>query len=400
MKILVVHNHYQQFGGEDAVVQLECALHKKYGQDVYIFERSNHEIHKASWSKIGRNLFQMHWRKETFDEIVQVIKNFKPDIAHIYNTHFMITPSVYYACHASGVPTVQSLYNYRLICANALLLRDGHYCEECLHHSRWRSVLYRCYRDSSFLTACVVKSQNLHWRRGTWLHQIDSYITANQYSREKFVQAGIARDKFYIKPHFVYPDPTLRTQMGDYALYVGRLSEEKGVRVLLNAWETLPEIPLKVLGTGPLLVELRQWVQSKKMDHVEILGYRPDQEFLQYLGGAKFLIMPSISQDNSPRTILEAYARGVPVLASSLEGIKEMLQDEGTGRIFEAGDIEDLRAKARWLAKDDERLKRMGKLARMEYEGKYTAEKNYEILMNIYQQTLERFKRKTANAKE
>lgn len=388
MRILFIHNHYRQYGGEDAVSKSEYDLLARKGETIHLYERGNQEFDRYSPLDKASRLFSMAWSNGSYEDVKKIIKDFCPDVAHVYNTHFMVTPAVYYACQEANVPVVQSLYNFRWMCANALFLRNGKHCEECMTRSRWRSVFYRCYRNSALLTACVVKALNTHWQEETWMRAIDAYIVATGYARKKFVEAGIPQEKIFIKPHFIYPDPGMRRKEEGYAFYVGRISEEKGVGSLLKAWEALGSSPLKIMGEGPLLAELKSIVLAKGMSNIEILGYRPEEEYRKFLSQARFLIVPSIGHDNFPRTIAEAYSYGVPVLASSVEGIKEYVKEKVTGATFQAGDAADLANKARWLFKEGN-LAQMGRNARREFEEHYTAEKNYEFLSGIYRRAME-----------
>lgn len=394
MKVLIVHNYYQQRGGEDVVVETETDLLRRKGEDVRLWTRNNSEIFSCNPIEKILSLWNSRWSVSSYKIIKQILREFRPDIVHVHNTYFLITPSIYYACKEENVPAVQSLFNYRLICANALLLRNNQPCDLCLHRSRLHAVRYACYGHSRFLSGMVVRMQNYHWRKGTWTQQVEGYITSNEYNRQKHIAAGIPAEKIYLKPHIIRPPqpPTARNK--DFVFYVGRLSPEKGLRVLLEAWKELRAIPLKIMGDGPLLGELRKFVGDHQLRHVEILGYRPDAEFQKILERTKIMVVPSICNDNFPRTIVEAYAYGVPVLASRLSGIKEFVRDYKTGVLFEAGNAPDLASKARWMVEDTDRLERMGEAAYNEYQMNYTADKNYQRLMEIYHHVIAEYGRK------
>jgi glycosyltransferase involved in cell wall biosynthesis len=388
MKILIAHNHYQQYGGEDAVVQSEIDMLKKKGHDVYFYERSNKELLPLSWpKKIGR-LLNMHWSEHSYQEMKRILNAFRPDIFHSYNTFYMMTPAVYKACQDARVPVVQSLYNYRLVCANGLMLKNGKHCEACLTEPRWKSIFHRCYRKSYVLTACVMKMIDYHWKKQTWLNQVKHYITATEFSRNIFTRAGIPADKITVKPHFLVTDPGMQSEHGAYALYIGRISVEKGVGLLLDAWKNVKGMDLKIMGEGPLLNEIKKKVEQEGLTTVRVLGYQPQEEYKKLLRGAAFLIVPSINYDNFPLVITESYANGIPVLASSLEGIKERVKEKESGMTFRTGDKDDLTAKAQFMIDHKEMTAHMKKGARLEYETHYTSDKNYERLMAIYQKAI------------
>ncbi len=387
----MVHNRYQQFGGEDAVFQAESELLRRHGHEVYLYERSNAEINQYNFLEKQRHILQMDWSKKTYNEIQGILKGFAADICHVYNTFFMVTPAVYYACRDAKVPVVQSLYNYRLMCANALFLREGRHCEECLHHSRWRGVKYGCYKGSKLFTALVVRMLNKHWQKGTWNQLIDGYITATEFSRRKHGEAGIPAEKVTVKPHFYENQNGRRENDQGYALYIGRISAEKGVRVLLRAWTSLPDVPLKIIGEGPLLTEIKESVAQENLKRVQVLGYCSDEDYIRHLKSAACVVVPSICHDNFPRTIVEAFSYGVPVIASRLDGIKEYIAEGRTGLLFETGNAADLAKQLQKFLNDKKRMAFMGQEARREYESHYTPGRNYEYLMKIYEQAKERY---------
>jgi glycosyltransferase involved in cell wall biosynthesis len=391
MRILIVHNYYQQRGGEDIVVETEANLLTQKGHDVRLWARNNSEFPSFSFLKKIQTLWRMPWSTASYKTMKQMVREFRPDIVHVHNTYFLITPSIYYACREEHVPVVQSIFNYRLICANALLLRDSQPCDLCVRGNRWNAVKYACYGQSRFLSGLVVRMQNTHWRKGTWKQMIDGYITSNEYNRQQHILAGIPAEKIHLKPHLIDLPQLSSAGNEGFAFYVGRLSPEKGVRVLLNAWKDLRGVPLKIMGDGPLLEETRQFVEHHQLTNVEVLGYRPDQEFQQLLSQASLLVVPSICHDNFPRTIVEAYAYGVPVLASRLSGIQEFVHDNKTGVLFEAGNVQDLVSKARWMMGHPDRLKEMGKAAQNESRTNYTVDKNYQRLMEIYTQVINEY---------
>lgn len=399
MRILIAHNRYQNAGGEDAVMQTECDLLKRFGEEVYLYERTNHEINSYPIRRKISFLWEMNWSRRSYRELKKIIREFRPDVAHFHNIFFMMTPSVYYACREENIPVVQSQHNFRLFCSNGLLFRDNHICEECLEHSLWRGVRYRCYKKSRFMTTLLVRTIEGHWKKGTWVNMIDCYITATEFTRQKYIAVGIPPEKILVKPHFVYPDSGIRDQDKGYALYVGRLSPEKGVSFLLKAWRDIKDVPLKIMGSGPLCDSLRSFASSNDLRQVEFLGYLAQEQYTEYMKGAKFIIVPSVCYENFPRVIAEAYAFGIPVLASRLGTMADLLQNNVTGILFDPENISDLRAKVKWLASQDEVLKDMGKRARRLYEEKYAAEKNYEILLGIYKKAIEFHKRNNNYAK-
>ncbi len=387
MKILVAHNYYRTPGGEDAVFRSECELLKNFGEEVILYERSNAELDAFSGLRKFKYLFSLGYSRKTYNEIRALIKKFRPDVAHFHNIFFMITPAAYFACKDEGVAVVQSQHNFRLLCSNALFYRNNKPCEDCLRKSLWEGVRHKCYRGSRLLTAFIAWAIDRHWKNKTWINKVDMYITAADFTRQKYLQKGIPQEKIAIKPHFLSKDPGKRNGDKSYALYVGRLSQEKGVDVLIEAWKSLKNIPLKIVGHGDQWNQLREL--AKNNSDIEFLGRLPEQECEKYLREARVLVIPSVCYESFPRILVEAYAHGLPIIASRLGSLAELIIDGKTGLLFEPGNAQDLAQKIRVLADDKNRRLAMEKEARLEYEQKYTPEKNYKQLMAIYKQAIE-----------
>jgi glycosyltransferase involved in cell wall biosynthesis len=389
MKVLLVHNSYQQPGGEDVVFEQERRMLERAGHQVVVYHRSNHELDEASL--VGRLTLapKVIWSADTRREFAEILLREKPQVIHIHNTFMMISPSVYSACREARVPVVQTLHNYRLLCPAATFFRQGRVCEECLEHSLWRGVRHGCYRDSRAQTAVVALMLAVHRRRNTWAKEVNYFIALSEFSRGKFIEAGIAADKIGVKPNFVHPDPGERLDIGKYALFVGRLSPEKGSDTLLAAWKLLHRrIPLMVVGDGPLSTLFAAGADQRGPGNISLRGRLTRDQTRQAIKGASFLILPSGCYENFPMSVVEAFACGVPVICSRLGAMPEIVADTRTGLYFTPGDPEDLARKVEWAWTHPEQMAGMGKEARREYEAKYTAESNYRMLMDIYQDAL------------
>src|SRR5579862_4499548 len=221
MKIVMVHNTYQQPGGEDVVFQQECANLSRFGHEVVRYQRSNFEIDKLS--ALGRLALPKNiiWSAGTRREFSALLEREHPDLVHVHNTFVMVSPSVYAACRDHGVPVVQTLHNFRLLCPGATLYRDGHICEDCLTGSLWNSVRNSCYRGSKSASATVALMLATHRRLGTWRDSIDRYIALTEFARDKFLSAGFPAHKIAVKPNFVGSDPGARTETSGFALFAG-----------------------------------------------------------------------------------------------------------------------------------------------------------------------------------
>ncbi len=389
MKVLLVHNYYQQPGGEDVVYQQERKLLESHGHQVVTYERNNSEL--LGYSTLQRFLLPKKtiWAGDVYREVLDMVRRERPQIAHAHNTFVQISPSVFAACREGGVPVVQTLHNFRLLCPAATLFRDGKVCEACPESGLWQGVRHACYRDSYTATAATALMLATHrWAR-TWSHVVTGYIALTEFSRRKFVGAGLPREKIHVKPNFVAPDPGCKEIFGDFAVYVGRLSPEKGPKTLLRAWRQLRVlIPLQIIGDGPLRPELEQMASQFNLPNVVFTGRLSSEEARSRIRHARLLILPSECYENFPMTAVEAFSCGTPVLCSRLGAMQEIVHDQSNGLHFTPGRPEDLAATLEWAWNNPGRIRAMGKAARQHYEQKYTAEANYNALMEIYEHVI------------
>jgi glycosyltransferase involved in cell wall biosynthesis len=350
-----------------------------------LFVEDNKRIPKMGKAKLALNTI---WSWSAHEDLLTLLRREKPDLVHFHNTFPLISPSAYSACRAMGVPVVQSLHNYRLSCPAATFFRAGQPCEACLGKSfAFPGVQHKCYRNSALQTSVVASMLTYHQWRDTWRKMVTVYIALSEFSRAKLVQSGLPAPKIMVKPNFVESPLASHSSAGrGYVLFAGRLSNDKGVSTLLDAWSGLDDIPLKVAGDGPLRADVETFNAVNKS--FEFLGYRARQDVLAYMRQARFLVFPSEWYEVFPMTIVEAFASSLPVIASRLGAMAELIRDGETGLLFAPGDPKDLADKVRWLWRHPEEASRMGRAAREEYQKKYTPERNYQLLMQIYTQAL------------
>jgi glycosyltransferase involved in cell wall biosynthesis len=390
MRILVFHNWYQQPGGEDNVVRTEMALLADHGHAVELLDADNHSI--TTWlSKVqtaGSAAHSPAAKRHVTEELARV----QPDIVHVHNFFPLLTPAILDACREAGVPVVHTLHNFRLLCPGATLLRDGRVCELCVTGSTVNAVRYRCYRDSYPGSAAVAWMVGLHRYLRTFERQVDRFIALTDFARSIFVKAGFPADLIAVKPDatldpfVLYGDPHDRPAEDATALYLGRLSPEKGVQTLLKAWRNVPA-PLRVAGAGPLETIVQAAARDPR-ERVTYVGQVSPEGAHEELSRARFLVMPSRCYEGFGIVIIEAFAHGTPVLASRLGSMAELVDDGVTGLLFEPGDAKDLARKAMWLFRNPDEARRMGKAARRTFEERYTLECNYDRLMSIYDKAL------------
>ncbi len=389
MRILVVHNEYRIAGGEDVAVRADVALLRSAGHDVTVFTRTNHDVDAQGALAQLRLAIGTSWSQRSYSDIAEILRARRIEVAHFHNTLPLISPAAYYACARAGVPVVQTLHNYRLLCPAALFYRDGRICEECLDRGLHQAVRHACYRGSRPATAAVVTMLGVHRLCGTWQREVACYIALSQFARAKYVAGGLPEDRIRVRSNFVDPDPGERELPGDYAVLVGRLSEEKGVRTLLEAYESgAVAAPLRLIGDGPLLAEVTQRCAALPGGPVQVLGRLSTQDTIAQIKGARFLVFPSECYEAMPMTLIEAAACGVPAIASALGAAREIVGDGETGVLFQPGSAEDLARAVNRAWNDEEAVAAMGRRARREYETKYSAARAYETLSDIYRNVL------------
>ncbi|MBA3496736.1 MAG: glycosyltransferase [Gemmatimonadales bacterium] len=384
MKLLLVHNYYQQRGGEDVVFEAEAALLEEHGHHVLQYVARNEALVEASAWTVGR---QAVWNGTTYADLRRLLQRERPAVVHVHNTLPVISPAVFYAVRSAGVPVVQTLHNYRLLCPSATLFRDGKVCEDCLHRSiAVPAVRHGCYRGSRSASGVVAAMLALHHLAGTWKHNVDLFIALTEFARAKFVEGGLPGERIVVKPNFA-PDAGLARTGGDYALFVGRLSGEKGVKPLLEAWRRLGDrIRLRVIGDGPEAPLVSAAVRAGLA--VDFLGWQTPDVVATAMAGARFLVFPSTWYEPFGLGIIEAYAAGLPVLASDIGGLSELVKHRNTGLQVRAGDVDHLVQQVEWALSHPDAMRTMGVNARGEYEARYTPGRNYHLLIAAYQRAL------------
>lgn len=402
MKICLIHNFYQSASpsGEDTVFKNEVELFKKNGINVIKYEKHNDEIKDYGlWDKFLLS-FENIWSKRTYRELKTILKKEKPDIAHFHNIWYLISPSAYYACKDAGVPVVQTLHNFRYFCVNGLLMRDGRICEECIGKLPWKGARYGCYRDSVLYSFPLAFTEGIHSIAGTWKNKVDAYIALTEFGKKKFIECGLPSDRIFVKPNFLPDPPEPNYSHNGYGIFLGRISAEKGLNILINAFQYLSTMndelsaishqpfKLKIVGDGPLRENLERTISDRKVNEIEFLGKKNFHECMELLQQSRFLVLPALCYENFPLVIREAFACGKPVIASRLGAMAELVEEGKTGLLFEPGNPEDLADKMQWMIEHETECIKMGKNSRKVFEEKYTAEKNIEILMNIYRSVL------------
>ncbi len=389
MKILAVHNRYQRPGGEDQVFLDETTLLETRNHRVLRYEVRNEQVKHMSRLTLAKDTV---WNTSAYRELRALIRRERPDVVHFHNTLPLVSPAGYYAAKAEGVPVIQTLHNYRLLCPVALFFRDGRVCEDCMGKAvPWPGVVHGCYRGSRAASGVIATMLTVHRALRTWTEMVDVYVALTEFARNKFIEGGLPAGKIVVKPNFVAPDPGRGPGGGGYALFVGRLAPEKGTGTMLAAWDRLgTRYPLKIVGDGPLKDQVVR-VAAKRSD-VEWLGHRPVADVHALMRKAEMLVFPSQWYETFGRVAAEAFAAGTPVIAADIGAVAELVEHGRTGLKFRPGDPEDLATQVEWALSHPSELRRMREEVRAEFEAKYTAERNYLALMEIYDAALERKK--------
>ena len=378
MKVLVAHNAYQWSGGEDAVVDAEVALLRRHGHDVVLLKRHNDELESLGRATAAAGTL---WSSRTTQDWDDVVGSWRPDVLHVHNFFPLISPSLHWAASRDGVAVVQTLHNFRLMCPQAMFLREGRLCEDCLGKVPWRGVLHACYRGSRLQSAALAGMIVLHRGLNTWQRKVDRFIALSQFSRVKFIEGGLPAERVAVKPNFVDFQPPLQQPRAGF-LFVGRLSVEKGISTLLQASRGLPDRIVSVAGTGPELPLL------DSASNIDYLGSLAADDVRDRMQKATALVLPSIVYENFPRTLVEAYASGLPVVASRIGALAELVDDGKTGLLFDTADADDLGRKLRWALDHPDLMDRMGREARTRYEALFSADHNHTLLMEVYEEAM------------
>jgi glycosyltransferase involved in cell wall biosynthesis len=300
------------------------------------------------------------------------------------------SPSVVFAASKHKIPVILTLHNYRLICANALLLRDGKICELCINKKfPVDGIRYKCYRNSSLASATVTAITGFHKLFNTWKNKIDTYIALNEFSRSKLLYSSldIPPGKMITKPNFAVDRFDENLQRENFFLFAGRIVKEKGVHVLAQAFASIPEHKVIIIGDGPEKQILEQ--QYSSFSNIQFTGQMEKLKVNEYMKRCKAFICPSIWYEGAPLTIIEAFAAGTPVIASRLGAMEESITNGFNGLHFNPGDADDLSKKIKLFIAETGNNDLLYKNARQTYLEKYRPDAHYNAIMKIYQNAID-----------
>jgi glycosyltransferase involved in cell wall biosynthesis len=377
MRILILHSQYLSgwASGENSVVRDEERLLTNAGHNV------------VSWTPLpgpkvsaARLAARAVWSQSAIRQVRRLIRNHAPEIVHCHNVFPMLSPAVLRAGGAEAPKVVVTLHNYRMFCLPATFFREGQICELCLGRLPWRGVVFRCYRESLPGSAALAGSLSIHRAIGSFDH-VSLFLPVSRFVRDKHVQGGLSEDRMVVKPNFCWPKPR-REGLGAYFLYAGRLAPEKDVGTLLEAWKSIPE-PLIVVGDGPQ----REALQRMAPANVEFRGTVSAEGVTHLLQGARALLFPTKCNEGGPRSVIEAYAAGVPVIGTALGALPELIEPDLSGLLVSPGSSDAL-IEAVQTVMDPAKAKRLAAGAYDLWAGRYSPEKGLQALERAYQLTL------------
>lgn len=384
MKILLIHTFYQLAGGEDAVFEGEYRLLAK-NHEVHKQVFRNHNGLKGAWQFFGS--FWNARAKETLKKRMRIVH---PDVVHIHNWHYAAGPVIIRAAKELGIPVVLTLHNYRLLCPSATLLMNGKLFTDSLHASfPWAAIRKKAYRHSALQTFWLALIIWVHKKTGTWA-MVDKYVVLTDFAKSLFKRSvfGIPEERFTVKPNFTPPVAGNTLNRGNHFLFIGRLSEEKGIRVLLETFGDI-DIPLSIAGNGPLEAEVLESCKLHK--HINYLGRLNKEGVQAALQHCTALLFPSIWYEGMPMTLLEAFACGTPVIGSNIGAMQSMISHGYNGLLFEPGDAGSLKQQlGYWQSLSDGEKRVYQENACKTYQENYTPEKNEEWLKAAYYSVIEK----------
>lgn len=378
MRVLVAHNAYQLRGGEDAVVRSEVELLQSHGHEVLLYSRHNDEIPEQGRL---RTAAQALWSARTTREVGELLGRWRPDVVHAHNTFPLISPALHWAARRAGVPVVQTLHNFRLLCLQGTMLREQQPCTRCVGRAPLAGVVHGCYRGSRTQSAVLAASIMLHRGLGTWSRCVDRFVALTPFCRDQLVAGGIDAGRIVVEPNFVdLPEPPSKPRSA--LLYAGRLSPEKGTAVLAQALPGLPAGSVRVAGSGP------QQPLLAGLEACELLGPLQPADVAQEMARAVALVLPSTCYEGFPRALVEAYASALPVIASRLGSLADLVEDGVTGLLVEPADPAALARAMQWALAHPQRMAEMGRTARSRYEAQYTPQRALARRLALYQAVL------------
>lgn len=401
MKILLVNKFHYLKGGSEKVYfdtkelleknghtvvcfSMEHEKNEACADDQYFVSSVDYSTHDNWFSKAKRFIYN----KEATEKLEILLEQEKPDIAHLHNISHQLTPSILKPLKKRGIPIVQTLHDYQVICPNYRLYTEGEVCERCKKHKYYNCVIHKCVQNSAAASTLAALELKLQWLFRFYKEKVDLFISPSAFLKNKLAEWGVTRP-VEVVPNFVDTEKMQPAYMpGNYLICVSRLSEEKGVLTLLEAMQKLPDVQLKLVGDGPQKDNVEKFVKQRKLVNVQYLGEKRGLELQYLIRGARFLVLPSEWYENYPMVAIEAMALGKPILAANIGGLPEIVVENVAGWLFHSGSAKDLREKIQTHFGDIETIERLGRQARARVEQINCSKAHYEKLIACYNKVL------------
>jgi glycosyltransferase involved in cell wall biosynthesis len=401
MKILFVNKYYHPSGGPEKVLLQSKERLESLGDKVILFSMQHPRNLKTPYSRYfvcnvdyngsssfidkTRMALNMFYSVEAKKKMELLLDEEKPDIAHLHNIYHQISPSILPVLKKKGIPVVMTLHDFKLLCPNYTFLRNGDPCENCEGKHFYRAVIHKCVKNSYWKSLVCSLEMYFHHLRKFYQDYVDKFIVLSEFSKVKMVQYGMPEEKLLLLPNYIEsPSNGKEKTLGEYALFLGRLSEKNGVSTLVQAMEKLKEVPLVVAGEGELQPDLKEFVREKNLDNVTFAGFLSGTKLEQMMENSMFTVFPAISYHNCPMSVLESFAYGKSVIGSNLGSIPELIEDGINGLLFEPKNVDELAGKIKYLYHHPLLAEKMGIAAREKVEEKYSEEEYYKKLLGLY----------------
>lgn len=400
MKILQVNKFFYVRGGSGKYFFEVSKLLKFHGHKVAFFSMQDPQNQRSVWSKyfvsnisfekvelkrFPRIFTRMMYSLEARRKISQLLDEFRPDIVHLHSIYHHISPSIIPELKKRKIPIVQTLHDYHLISPSHTLFHNGKICELTQKHKFYKAVCHKCVKNSYPASILEMIEQYLHHITGIYTNNVDLFISPSQFMAEKLIEYGIPKNKIHVLHNFCdYRKFKPHYKPGDYLLYFGRLSPEKGLAFLLDVMYKLPDIKLKIVGKGLQEAELKRKARVLELNNVTFLGYQTGDSLKNLIYNCRFVVLPSLSYDIFPISIMEAYACGKPAVASRTGGIPELVSENDDGYLFEPGNVDECTTKIRKLWSYLNTYKRLGKNSREFVMKEFCPDSHYKKLIEIY----------------
>ena len=379
MRVLTIFNEQRAFGGEEFAVRSTVELLRSRGDDVKVLQASSRNLSDSANDKVLAATSGVY-SIPAYRRALDVVRSFDPDVVHAHNVYPLLSPSVLAACRKAGYPVVFTAHSQILTCPTWYNVYDGRICERCFGGGEYACVVQNC-RENIFESIAYAARSATARRFGMFSRNTHVIVVGSDFMRERLMRAGYHDSRIAILRSFVEAPESPKPGDGDRVLYVGRLSSEKGVHVLIEAARSLPDIPIHVVGTGPEANALEQ----SSPPNVVFEGFVDHEALHAIYRSARVVVLPSVTyENNGPYVALEAMAHGVPILGSRIGVIPETVPEGEAGHLFEPGDASDLARRLRSMWDDPLVSKEMGAKARSSVLEHHTADRFYRGLMDIY----------------